>query len=243
VDCDDAFPKEWKLPDEPDLLLDTAAGLTMVPHLFEDDPLIPVYGKEEQPCDTKSIVLAICAGVNENFSSKIVPSQPIGDYSFMVETKYLASWKDVLSDDLGVWHPIGTKTYYFRRTFDADGGSTLHPISKDQKNEADLQAKRYLYNYPNEKSFKGIVVKTLTKSEDDEWKISPHIYVQYYFEGGVKEIVVPPHGNAKTNTPFVRTKDSTKEKIRTETKSGKKSKAIVSSILKEQGGILQVKII
>ena len=64
---------------------------------------------------TKDVVAFIGSRVPEYRSSKIVPSQPKDNICFMVDAKFLEEWKDVLSDDLGVWSPNGTKNAILRQ--------------------------------------------------------------------------------------------------------------------------------
>ena len=81
--------------------------------------------------------------------------------------------------------------------------------------------------------------------EEDTWKPLSHVFVQYYFEDGVvKDIVVPPHGHSKEGTPFARTKESVKDKIRSASTPGSegrtKSKTIFTKLVEEKGGLLHV---
>ena len=87
---------------------------------FSDDGT-PIYEKSHQPKTTKDVVQIIGNGIPEDKSAKLVPSQPKGNASFMIDTSYLQHWKDVLSDDLGVWEANGTKTAFFTRSVHADG--------------------------------------------------------------------------------------------------------------------------
>ena len=73
--------------------------------------------------------------------------------------------------------------------------------------EADLVVKRYLYVYPTEEDFKRFVVKVESKESETGFELMSHIFLQYYFEYGVKEIIVPPHGNCRNGTPYLRTKE------------------------------------
>jgi len=153
---------------------------------------------------TKEVVELIGSGVAEDRAAELVPSQPIGNLSFMIATNYLDDWKDVLSDDLGIWGPSGTKTHYFTRTFYSDGKMKISGVDKSE--EANLMVKRYLHADPTEKSFKRLVVKVDSKtfvSSETDLELMPHIFIQYYFESGVKDIVLPPHGNAMNTLFFI----------------------------------------
>ena len=77
-------------------------GHSPAPGLYKGDPMVPVYGTFSTSLPRKSIVEIIAAGVDDTHSAKLVPSQPGGNYAFMVDTSFLSNWKDVLSDDFGI---------------------------------------------------------------------------------------------------------------------------------------------
>ena len=52
-------------------------------------------------------------GVPDTLSSKVVPSQPNENLAFLIDKSFLENWKDVFSDDMGMWNPSGTKTFFF----------------------------------------------------------------------------------------------------------------------------------
>ena len=79
---------------------------------FRDDPMTPIYGIFSKSLDTKVVVELVASGVDK--AAKIVPSRPRGNYAFMYDLSYLENWKDVLSDDFGVWCPNGTKTMWYK---------------------------------------------------------------------------------------------------------------------------------
>ena len=92
----------------------------------------------------------------------------------MTDTMFLEHWKDVLSDDLGVWNPSGTKTYYYSRTVNRSVSITIKPV--DDETDADFIAKRFLYSYPTEKQFKRVIVKPCMKTDEGSWKVMSHIF-------------------------------------------------------------------
>ena len=202
---------------------------------FNGDILLPIYDQPAHCMATKKVVQIIGTGVPDNRSAKLVPSQPKDNLSFMIASNYLEEWKNVLSDDLGVWTPNGTKTLYYARKFRADDGeiSIIHVKSAE---EADLTAYRYLYSYPSEKSYKRVVVRVMSKT-DDGWEVMPHILLQYYFENGKKEIIASPHGNSKQEAPYIRAKVSTKCKISQHLPKVKRRVNLYSQIWSEKKGV------
>ena len=180
---------------------------TAVIKFFNDDPMIPIYGSHVRSLDTKMVVEYVGSGIEAAKAAKIVPSRPRGNFMFMYDSNYLENWKDVLSDDFGVWRPNGTKTLFFLSEIKGSGKMKAKHVPKE---EADLRAKRYLYAHPTTPTFKRVVVKTEMRMKDsqtdDPWKLLKHIFVQYYFEDGVvKEVAVSPHGNSKKGTCFLLT--------------------------------------
>ena len=77
--------------------------------LFNGELLLPILDTCATSLPTEDVITIIGSGVPENHSAKLVPSQPKDNMSFMIATKFLENWKDVLSDDLGVCSPNGTK--------------------------------------------------------------------------------------------------------------------------------------
>ena len=150
-----------------------------------------------------------------------------------------------MSDDFGVWSPNGTKTMWYKSEVENTGKIKAKHLPKGQV-EADLKAKRFLCIHTTIPTFKRVVVKSeMNIKEEDTWKPLSHVFVQYYFEDGVvKDIVVPPHGNSKKGTPFARTKESVKDKIRSASTPGSegrtKSKTIFTKLVEEKGGLLHV---
>ena len=63
--------------------------------------------------------------------------------------------------------------------------------------------------------------------------------VQYSFDGPEIEVRVKPHGNAKGDAPFLRTSESTRERIR-DIAASEKPKSAIFTLTKEAGGEVEV---
>ena len=85
-------------------------------------------------------------GVPHTLSAKVVPSQPKENLAFLIDKSFLENWKDVFSDDMGVWNPSGTKTFYFSKTFDRNGSVTVNTVIDETR--ADFMAKGYTLYIP-----------------------------------------------------------------------------------------------
>ena len=108
---------------------------------FNDDPMIPIFDSYIRSLDTKNIVEYVLSGVDVDKTAKLVPSRPTGNYIFVYDTDFLEKWKDVLSDDFGVWRPSGTKTLFYTTEIDHRG---LTKVKHGPKESTGLRAKRYL---------------------------------------------------------------------------------------------------
>ena len=62
---------------------------------------------------------------------------------FMNDLNYLENWKDVLSDDFGVWRPNGTKTLAYKSAVEKSGKVKARHLPKEHT-DADLRARRYI---------------------------------------------------------------------------------------------------
>ena len=57
-------------------------------------------------------------GINPLLNAKLIPHRPVENVSFMIGSNFLDHLKDILSDNLGVWTPSGTKRFNYSTTFD-----------------------------------------------------------------------------------------------------------------------------
>ena len=212
---------------------------------FSDDPLLPVYQPGiSTPFASKVIAEEIINGVNPELIAKLVPHQPADNVNFMIGLDFLGHWKDVLSDNFGAWNANGTKTHYYTSMLSRNNRISL---KSSDENDGSVKCVRHLYHYPTCKNFKRIVIKICTRNEDSSWVDRSPIFVQYYFEKGKENIVVPCHRNSKRiNVPFFRTKESTKIAIKSKvdplaSTNLCNSKRIFSDMMKEKGGIVKIK--
>ena len=90
------------------------------------------------------------------------------------------------------------------------------------------------------------MIKVSTKEESSEWNDLSPIFIQYYFKTGKEEIIVPCHGNSKKNTPYFRSKESTKLAIKANVKplavtSVFGTKRIFNEMMQEKGGLTKIR--
>ena len=106
---------------------------------YNDDPMMPIFGSQIRSLDTKMMVQYVISGINAKKAAKLVPSMPEGNFIFKYDSNFVENWKDVLSDDFGVWRPSGTKTLFYTREIDNSGEMK---VEHGPKEGTDLRAKR-----------------------------------------------------------------------------------------------------
>ena len=79
----------------------------------------------------------------------------------------------------------------------------------------------------------------LISISDDTGTRNKLALVQYSFDGPEIQVKVKPHGNAKSDTPFLRTSESARERIRNIAAS-EKPKSSIFTITKDAGGEIEV---
>ena len=82
-------------------------------------------------------------GVNPALIAKLVPHQPADNVNFMIGLDFLGHWKDVLSDNLGVWNANGTKTHYYSSTKLSRNNRIVMKSSDEE--DGSVKCVRYLY--------------------------------------------------------------------------------------------------
>ena len=107
--------------------------------LFNEDSLLPIYQRTNKSLGTKIVTENIVNGIDPSRISKLVPHQPADNVSFMIGLDFLDHWKDILSDNLGVWTGSGTKSFYYRTIFNRSGRIIL----KSNDADAVIQCKRF----------------------------------------------------------------------------------------------------
>ena len=76
---------------------------------FSDDPLLPVYQPDISTLEASKVIAdEIINGVNPELIAKLVPHQLAVNVNFVI-----GLWKDVLSDNFGIWNANGTKTHHY----------------------------------------------------------------------------------------------------------------------------------
>ena len=94
---------------------------------FNGDPLLPIYERRQKPLATKVVAAGIENGINNSLIAKLIPHQPAENMPFMIGTNFLGHWKDILSDNFGVWKASGTKHFNYSTTFDRNKRIILKP--------------------------------------------------------------------------------------------------------------------
>lgn len=150
-----------------------------------------------------------CKNDNEELISSSVPHAIQENGTFLIDLDKLPNRKDVFADDNGVWTMKGSWSKPYSIEKDADG----QVLSENKSQEyADIVCRRP-YVCKSCPDYHKTIISIEYGQDIDKWY--PIVLVHYYFEGEPKQFTVAPHGNRKAQStqPYVRTKESTKEKL------------------------------
>ena len=116
----------------------------------------------------------------------------------------------VFADDNGVWIMKGSRSESYSVKKDADG--QLVSLNKSQEN-ADIIVSRRPYVSKSCPEYHKTMISIEYGQDIDKWYRI--LLLHYYFDGEPHQFTVAPHGNrtAKSTHSYIRTKESTKEKL------------------------------
>ena len=176
-----------------------------------------------------------CKRDNKHLISSKVPFAIEENASFLIDLDKLPSRKDVYSDDNGSWILNGSRSKFY--TVGRDGNGQVVSLNKCKESEADITVRRRPYICKSCPEYHKTMISIEYGKDIDAWY--PVVLVNYHFEGEKKEFSVKPHGNRKnTAQPYVRTTESTKEKLAENVSNVKNNtKRALFQTVKEVGGI------
>ena len=142
---------------------------------------------------------------------KKVPLRCQQNASFLIDTRSLKHPHDWKSDDLGSFHNVGRVSKGF---FDVSDEVCFLSKSRPPRSTATtVQLKKNYWTHHIHSDFK----RRSLELWSSQGKRGRYIIVQYEFEDEQHPVRNAPHGNAKSNKPFARSKASTVEKIKVKT--------------------------
>ena len=160
---------------------------------YNGDVTLPIWkSRSSVPVNTKDAVNIIISNSPSEKICRAVPVYVKHSVAFLVDTSALIDWRDIRTDLVGDLARCGTKSFYFY--FEKEN----HTINTSE-DDATHVAKRYTYKHKSYPDFHKVVIL----SENGSCSPFNLFYVQYYFEGGEKDISFSyTHGNSKRDEPF-----------------------------------------
>jgi len=142
--------------------------------------MLPIYQRGVSSGMKSKKVVDILLHPRNDAVARAVPTSVCINAAFVVDTsaKYVGHIKNVLADDLGAWHPTGTKQQFYRAP------SKRNPLQKATKEEFDKSTNARVYRCT--RSF------FRNKSAPDLQRIV------IYLTGKIKPITVEPRFLART---------------------------------------------
>ena len=139
---------------------------------------------------------------------------------------------DIRTNLVGGLARSGIKSFYF------DIEKENHAINTSE-DDATQVAKRYTYKDKSYPDFHKIVLSLLENGSCPPFSL---FYVQYYFEGGEKDISFSyTHGNSKRDEPFKVTTYPVRKAIKSLASKGKRGKEIIQCLTQSAGGFSEAR--
>ena len=171
-----------------------------------------------------------------NLISTRVPTRCQENASFIIDLDALENRKDVYSDDNGVWRPTGCKSKMFNVERGA-GGKVVNLIKVGKGRRSgfhDVTVCRRTNVCLSCPSFHKTLMTIKYGKDIQQW--FPLVLLTYYFVGSPIKFEVRAHGNRKTeNLAHVRTKQSTKERVKENLKKKGSKRALFQKV--KQAGV------
>ena len=130
------------------------------------------------PINTKDAVNIIIYNPPSEKICRAVPVYVKHYVAFLVDTSALIDWRDIKTDLVGGLSRSGTKSFYF------DIENENHAINTSE-DDATHVAKRYTYKHKFYPDFQSIF---MSLSENGSCSLFNLFFMQYYFDGGEKDI-------------------------------------------------------
>lgn len=182
-------------------------------------------------------ILKALINCDPDFVSSTNPVKIEKNQSFIVDLDKLEDPEDILSDDLGAWEQTKTRSKWYNVVLTENGNAKKVTKVKDHSHGAYQVCRRPFVN-KSDKSLKKTIVNVILPN-GEHFNL---IFVRYYFEGPEHAITVAPHGNSsKSSIPYLRTYQSTVNKLKESVTKGKGVKNILHDVEHQVGGLQNCK--
>ena len=189
---------------------------------LDDDRRTPFYhlGKRDKKKRTPKLV-------GETLTSPPVakPRRWQRNAAFIINVNFLDDPDDCLSDDLESFRYNGHKRWYF--VVEEDGF--------EEEEEGVYVLEKAYWVHSKHEDFRRRLWRLF------DWKGKPikHIMLEYSFKGEEHAIPPLPHCSSKNDKPFLRTEKSTKDRVKSLVKEGKRPSEINDTVFEEKGGLMK----
>ena len=210
-------------PSDMILQINTISG-----YYYRNDEFLPIYEQyKSKQLSSKDIVqILLTSEYTSPIIARTIPTSVENNCTFIVDTKAIGNWKDLLADDTGAWTVIGRKVLFV----EFDGSDCI--ITQDREPGSDFQLVRNFHRNDSSKDFHRVIV--VLQSLCDK-TILALCLVQYYFDNEKHPIVVKPNGNSKQSKAYMRTQYSVMDKIKRRITS-QSPKEVVHTVIESIGG-------
>lgn len=147
---------------------------------------------------------------NEHLISRTIPLAIQANSTFLVDADKLPNRKDIFYDDNGSWRSKGCTAKFYITNKDENG--IVHSLTRCKtEEEGDITVRRWPYICKSCPEYHKTTISIEYGKSIVQWfRI---VLLRYYFENEEKKFVVKPHGDRQSSAqPYVRTRESTKEK-------------------------------
>jgi len=180
-------------------------------------------------------VLLNCESLYKSYISPKPPQKVNKNHSFLVDLDQLEDPEDILSDNLGSWIQTKKRSKWYQVNFTESGKAHKITKVKDRVPGSYEVCRRPFVNKSDQSLKKTLVNVVLPDGEHHNI-----VLARYHFDGKPEhEIKVLSHGNSKQPTiPYLRTYQSTKNKVKECVAKGKNSaKRILHEVENQVGGL------
>lgn len=200
---------------------------------MNDDQRTPFFhvGKRDEKKRTPKLVAETLRSPPVEKTSSAKPRRCQRNAVFIVNVNFLDNPDDCLSDDLGTFRHNGHKRWYF--VAEEDGFKEVE-VGFTIKEGVYVLEKAY-WMYSEHQDFR----RRLWRLFDWKGKAIKYVMLEYSFKGEERTIHPLPHRSSKNDKPFLRTEKSTKDRVKSFVKDGKRPSEIYDKVFEEKGGLMK----
>ncbi len=201
---------------------------------YQGNPDLPIVVRSKTGIKTAKAVKILLQSIKDEQICKVVPQGVAHNVGFVFSVKSIGHYKNVLSDGLGAWRHDGRKTFY---TDVSDEELTLSQHCPSVILPTTTTIYRTTYANKSSPDLRRTVIyieATLTGKQYDL------VMMQYNFQKEEHAVHVLPHGNTKNdhdNSPYIRTSETTKNRLKELCEDYVKPKKIEHMLIEEKGGL------